>query len=322
MHLEGSLEPELMFALARRRHLDIPFADVEAVRAAYRFSNLQDFLDIYYQGAHVLRAAEDFYALTSAYLQRASEDGVRHVEPFFDPQTHTARGVPFAEVIEGIWAALQDAKMRLGIGSRLILCFLRHLPDGEAVETLRQAEPYLDRIAAVGLDSSEIGHPPQDFAGVFARAKAMGLRLVAHAGEEGPPEYVHQALDVLRIDRLDHGNRAMEDPVLVARLAQMQMALTVCPLSNLKLRVVEDLRDHPLKRMLAAGLRATVNSDDPAYFGGYVCENFVAVADALNLSVADVVQLAKNSFLGSFLPQAEIDRHLADIDRYVVNAAR
>ena len=318
LHLEGSFEPEQMFAIARRNKADIPFKSVEEVRAAYRFSNLQDFLDIYYRSANVLRAEEDFTDLTLAYLQRVAADGVRHAEVFFDPQTHTARGVTFATVAEGILTALAHGEARFGVTSKLILCFLRHLSEEEAFATLKQAEPYLDRIVGVGLDSSEVGHPPSKFARVFAAARGHGLKLVAHAGEEGPADYVWEALDLLHVDRIDHGNRSLDDPKLVARLAAEKMTLTVCPLSNLKLCVVKDMKKHPLKRMLDLGLRATVNSDDPAYFGGYVNANFTAVADALDLSRADLVTLAKNSFLGSFLSDGEKARHLAAVDAYTL----
>jgi len=316
LHLEGSLEPELMFALARRNKIDIPFKTVEEVRSAYRFSNLQDFLDIYYRSAQVLRTEEDFYDLTLAYLTRAAASGVRHAEVFFDPQTHTERGVAFGVVADGILQALSEGEARLGITTKLILCFLRHLSEEDAFAALKAADSWLDRITGVGLDSSELGHPPSKFVRVFDAARAAGLRLVAHAGEEGPPEYVWEALDLLHVDRIDHGNRALEDDMLVARLAAEHMTLTVCPLSNLKLCVVKDLREHPLKRMLALGLRATVNSDDPAYFGGYADENYIAVANALALTKAELVTLAKNSFLGSFLDDSAIARHLAEIDAY------
>ena len=316
LHIEGSLEPEQMFELARRNAIAIPFATVEEVRAAYAFSNLQDFLDIYYQGMGVLITEADFYDLTAAYLARAHADHVRHVEIFFDPQGHTARGVAFATVVAGIIRALDGARERHGISSKLILCFLRHLSEAEAEATLDEALPWLDRIDGVGLDSSELGHPPEKFALVFARARTLGLKLVAHAGEEGPPAYVHEALDVLKVDRIDHGNRSLEDPALVARLAASGMTLTVCPLSNLKLCVVGDIADHPLRTMLNAGLAATVNSDDPSYFGGYVNANYRAVADALDLSKAELVTLARNSFTGSFLDDAEKARHLAAIDAY------
>ncbi len=314
LHIEGSLEPELMFALAERNGVRIPFASVEDVRAAYAFSNLQDFLDIYYAGAGVLQTEADFRDLAMAYFERAAADGVVHGEIMFDPQTHTDRGIAFGTVIEGLLAAMAEAQARLGITSRLIMSFLRHLSEEAAFETLAMAEPWLDRITAVGLDSSELGHPPGKFARVFAAARANGLKLTAHAGEEGPPAYVHEALDVLKVDRIDHGNRALEDGALVARLAAEGMTLTVCPLSNLKLCVVDDLAAHPLDRMLAAGLKVTVNSDDPAYFGGYVLDNYKAVAEARGLSRGDLVQLARNSFTGSFLPPEDVARHIAAID--------
>ena len=316
LHIEGSLEPELMFALARRNGIALPFDSVEAVRAAYEFSRLQDFLDIYYQGAQVLLTEADFRDLALAYFERLAADGGVHAEIFFDPQTHTDRGVPFGVAAEGLLAGMAEAKARFGISSSLILCFLRHLSEEAAFETLKQAEPWLDRIAGVGLDSSEVGHPPEKFARVFAAARAKGLKLMAHAGEEGPPAYVWEALDVLGVDRIDHGNRALEDPALVERLAKDGMTLTVCPLSNLKLCVVDSLDGHPLKRMLDLGLKATVNSDDPAYFGGYLGANWLRTAQALDLSKDQLVTLAKNSFTGSFLPPAEIDRRLAEIDAY------
>lgn len=314
LHIEGSLEPELMFALAERNGVHIPFASVEDVRAAYAFSNLQDFLDIYYAGAGVLQTEADFRDLAIAYFERAAADGVVHAEIMFDPQTHTDRGIAFGTVIEGLLAAMAEAEARLGITSCLIMSFLRHLSEEAAFETLGRAEPWLDRITAVGLDSSELGHPPSKFARVFAAARAKGLKLTAHAGEEGPPAYVHEALDVLGVDRMDHGNRALEDAALVARLAQEGMTLTVCPLSNLKLCVVNDLAAHPIDRMLAAGLRATINSDDPAYFGGYVADNYREVAEARGLSRQDLARLVKNSFIGSFLPPDQVARHLAAID--------
>ena len=316
LHIEGSLEPELMFDLAQRNAVAIPFASVEDVRAAYAFSNLQDFLDIYYQGMGVLQTEQDFYDLTIAYLARAHADAVRHVEIFFDPQGHTARGIAFETVIDGITRALDDAAARTGMTSKLIMCFLRHLSEAEAEATLDEALPFLDRIDGVGLDSSEVGHPPAKFERVFARARGLGLKIVAHAGEEGPPAYVHEALDLLKVDRIDHGNRSLEDPALVARLAAEGMTLTVCPLSNLKLCVVDDIAAHPLKTMLGAGLHATVNSDDPSYFGGYVNANYQAVADALDLSKDDLLTLARNSFTGSFLDDADKARHLAAIDAY------
>ena len=317
LHIEGSLEPELMFALAQRNGVTIPYASVEDVRAAYAFGNLQDFLDIYYAGADVLRTQQDFHDLATAYFDRAAADGVVHAELMFDPQTHTDRGIPFATVIEGLLSACEDAQTRHGISSALILSFLRHLSEEAAFETLAAADPWLDRIAAVGLDSSENGHPPEKFARVFAAAAAKGLRLTAHAGEEGPPAYVYEALDLLHVDRIDHGNRALEDDALVDRLVREGMTLTVCPLSNLKLCVVRDLGDHPIDRMLALGLRATINSDDPAYFGGYIADNYRAAATARGLSRAQIVQLARNSFTGSFLPPEAIAAHLERLDAYL-----
>jgi adenine deaminase len=320
LHIEGSLEPELMFALAARNGIAIPFASVEDVRAAYAFSNLQDFLDIYYAGAGVLQTEADFRDLAMAYFERAAADGVVHAEIMFDPQTHTDRGIAFGTVIEGLLSAMGEAEARLGITSYLIMSFLRHLSEEAAFETLARAEPWLDRITAVGLDSSEVGHPPAKFARVYAAARAKGVKLTAHAGEEGPPAYVHEALDLLGVDRIDHGNRALEDDALVARLAAEGMTLTVCPLSNLKLCVVDDLAYHPLDRMLVAGLKATVNSDDPAYFGGYIADNYRAVAEARGLSRENLVALAKNSFTGSFLPAEAVARHLAAIDAVVAAA--
>jgi adenosine deaminase len=316
LHIEGSLEPEMLMALAKRNKVEIPFATVEDVRAAYRFTQLQDFLDIYYQGAGVLRTEEDFRDLALAYFERARVDSVRHAEIFFDPQTHTARGLPFSVAIEGLLAGMKQAETDLGVTSKLILCFLRHLDEDDALETLRQAEPWLDRLEGVGLDSSEVGHPPEKFAKVFAAAGERGLKRVAHAGEEGPPAYVQSALDVLKIDRLDHGNRAMEDALLVARLAREAMTLTVCPLSNLKLCVVHGMADHPLPEMLKKGLRATINSDDPAYFGGYVNENYRAVAATGQVSRDQFIGLARNSFLGSFLPTEAVAKHLSEIETY------
>ena len=316
LHIEGSLEPEQMFAFARRNRVAIPFDSVEAVRAAYDFSNLQDFLDIYYAGANVLLTEEDFHDLAYAYFERAAADSVRHAEIFFDPQTHTDRGLPFSVAADGLLSGMEAARTELGVTSNLILCFLRHLDEDAALATLKQAEPWLDRIIGVGLDSSEVGHPPSKFRRVFDRAGEMGLKRVAHAGEEGPPEYVYEALDLLKIDRMDHGNRSMEDEGLIRRLAAEQMTLTVCPLSNLKLCVVDDLKDHPVPEMLRQGLHVTLNSDDPAYFGGYVNDNYVRLAEAVGLTGDQVTQIARNSFEGSFLPDADKARHLAEIDRY------
>lgn len=316
LHIEGSLEPELMFALARRNNIAIPFDSVEAVRAAYSFTRLQDFLDIYYQGANVLIHQQDFHDLAAAYFDRVAQDGVVHAEIMFDPQTHTARGIAFDTVIGGLLSAMEEAEAKHGITSRLIMSFLRHLDEDDAFATLDMARPWLDRIEAVGLDSSELGHPPEKFARVFAAARALGLKSVAHAGEEGPPDYVVQALDLLDIDRLDHGNRSLEDAALTARLARTAMTLTVCPLSNLRLCVVDTMDDHPIDRMLREGLRATINSDDPAYFGGYVADNYIAAAEARSLSRDDLVRLARNSFLGSFLPDDAVADHLARLDAY------
>ncbi len=316
LHIEGSLEPELMFALAKRNRLSLPFASVEEVRAAYSFSNLQDFLDIYYQGAAVLLTEEDFHDLAMAYFRRAAADNVRHAEIFFDPQTHTDRGVPLATVMAGLNAAVARARTELGLSVQLILCFLRHLDEAAAFATLKAAEPFFGSLLGVGLDSSELGHPPAKFARVFAAARSHGLKLFAHAGEEGPPAYVWEALDLLHIDRLDHGNRALEDDALVGRLVREQMTLTVCPLSNQKLCVVKDLQQHPLPRMLQLGLRATVNSDDPAYFGGYVNDNFLALANRGLLDAGQCMTLARNSFLGAYLDDATRAAHLAAIDTY------
>ncbi len=315
LHIEGSLEPELMFELARRNRIDIPFASVEDVRAAYNFSNLQSFLDIYYQGMGVLQTEQDFYDLTSAYLKRAQMDNVRHVEIFFDPQGHTDRGIAFETVIGGICRALKDGEADFGISSRLIMCFLRHLSEAAAFETLAEAAPFLDHIAGVGLDSSEIGHPPSKFQRVFDKAREMGLKTVAHAGEEGPPEYIWEALDLLKVERIDHGNAALGDTRLVARLAKEKIALTMCPLSNLKLCVLEDVARHPLKELMQAGLTVTVNSDDPSYFGGYVNANYEAIIDPLELGREDIIQLAKNSVNASFLDAAAKAQLICEIDK-------
>lgn len=319
LHIEGSLEPELMMALAQRNGIELPYKTVDEIRAAYEFSNLQDFLDIYYVGMNVLQTEQDFFDLTWAYLERAHADNVRHVEIFFDPQGHTERGVAFATVIDGLTRALDEAESRWGMTSQLIMCFLRHLSEDAAFETLEQAMGHLERIDGVGLDSSEMGHPPSKFERVFARAGELGLKRVAHAGEEGPPAYIYEALDLLQIDRVDHGNRALEDTALVQRLVDSKMALTVCPLSNLRLCGVERLEDHPLKRMLELGLVATCNSDDPAYFGGYVNDNFRRTAEAVGLTAGEIITLARNSFIGSFLPQDAIARHLAEIDAVIAS---
>jgi adenosine deaminase len=317
IHVEGSLEPELMFALARRNGIRLPYASVEAVRQAYRFRNLQDFLDIYYQGMSVLITEQDFYELAFAYLARAHADNVRHVEMFFDPQGHTSRGIPFATVLDGLSRAIGDAAQKLGVKASLIMCFLRHLEEADAERTLDAAFPFKDRIAGVGLDSSEKGNPPGKFKRVFERAREAGFFLTAHAGEEGPASYVWEALDVLGVARIDHGVRSMEDEPLVDRLARERVPLTVCPLSNVRLRVVEDLAHHPLRRMLDKGLVATVNSDDPAYFGGYVQENYRASAQALRLGRDEVAALARNGIAASLMPTSEKTALLAEIDRVV-----
>jgi adenine deaminase len=304
MHIEGSLEPELMFALAARNGLSLPYADVEALRRAYVFDNLQDFLDIYHEGTLVLRCEQDFYDMTWAYLQRAAADHVLHTEIFFDTQTHTGHGVSADVVISGLHRACVDAQAQLGVSASLILCFLRHLSEAEALEALEQAMPHLDKLVGVGLASSELGHPPEKFVRVFAKARELGLHLVAHAGEEGPPAYIWSALDALKVERIDHGVQAMKDSALIARLTKDRIPLTVCPLSNLKLRVFPRLAQHNLGQMLDAGLVATVNSDDPAYFGGYINENFTQTFAALQLKAQHAYQLAFNSFEASFIDNA------------------
>lgn len=313
LHIEGTLEPELMFKLAQRNRVALPYDSVEAVRRAYVFSDLQSFLDIYYAGCQVLITEQDFYDLTWAYLERAAGQGVRHAEIFFDPQTHTERGIEFETVITGLHRALHDGQNRLGISSGLILCFLRHLSEEAALKTLHAAMPFTEWLAGVGLDSSEVGHPPSKFQRAYQGARDLGLEPVAHAGEEGPASYIWEALDLLGARRIDHGVRCMEDERLVGRLVDEQVPLTVCPLSNVKLRVFSNLREHNLKRMLDRGLLVTVNSDDPAYFGGYVAENFSRTAAALQLEAGDLVRLAQNSFTASFLPDTVKQRHFAEI---------
>ena len=310
IHIEGSLEPEMMFSLAQRNGVELPYNNVNEIREAYRFDCLQDFLDLYYQGMSVLQTQQDFYDLTWAYLQRCARDHVVHTEIFFDPQGHTGRGLEFETVFEGIWSALRDGEHELGISSRVIMCFLRHLDQDDAFATLEQAGPSLDRIEGVGLDSSEVGHPPSKFFAVFDQAGQMGLKRVAHAGEEGPPEYVYEAIDGLRVDRIDHGNRSLEDERLVQRLVELKLPLTVCPQSNLRLAVVADMSEHPIRRMLASGLMVTVNSDDPAYFGGYMNDNFNALVDAVDLSAEEIIKLVRNSFKSSFLDKDAQQKHL------------
>ncbi|MFB3088164.1 MAG: adenosine deaminase [Acidiferrobacterales bacterium] len=322
IHIEGSLEPELMFELAARNNISLPFGSIEEVRKAYNFSDLQSFLNIYYAGAGVLIKEQDFYDMTWAYLKKAHAQNVRHTEIFFDPQTHTNRGVPFETAINGVHAALVDAEHELELSSKLIMCFLRHLSAAAAAETLEQALPFKDWIVAVGLDSAEVGHPPEKFTTVFDRARALGFRTVAHAGEEGPPEYIWQALDLLKVSRIDHGVRCVEDTRLVERLAAEQTPLTVCPLSNVKLRVFDSIEQHNLKELLGLGLCATVNSDDPAYFGGYMTENFLAVQQALALDRDELQRLVRNSFEAAFLDQAERQRFIQELDSYVADTSR
>ena len=320
MHIEGSLEPDMLFDLAKKNNVVLPFKSVVEVRHAYNFTKLQDFLDIYYKGMSVLQTEQDFYDLTYAYLEKSASDNVLHTEIFFDPQGHTERGVEFEVVINGITRALDDGHFNLGISSKLIMCFLRHLSEQDAFQTLEMALPYKDKIIGVGLDSSEIGHPPSKFERVFSKAKEEGFRILAHAGEEGPPEYIWEAINLLKIDRLDHGNRALEDEALIEKLVQMGMALTICPLSNLKLCVVNDLREHPLKYILNKGLKATVNSDDPSYFGGYMNDNFVSITKALNLSKSDLVTLVKNSIDASFLEESRKAVLESKLDKYLEKA--
>ncbi|WP_168389879.1 adenosine deaminase [Acinetobacter indicus] len=305
VHIEGTFEPELMFAIAQRNNIAIPYQSVEEVKEAYNFHNLQSFLDIYYAGANVLVHEQDFYDLAWAYFEKCAEDQVVHTEMFFDPQTHTDRGIAFATVINGLQRACNDAQSKLGISSRLIMCFLRHLSEEAAFATLEQALPYKEQIIAVGLDSSEVGHPPAKFARVFAKAREYGFLVVAHAGEEGPPKYIWEALDLLKVNRIDHGVRSEEDPALMQRLIQDEMPLTVCPLSNLKLCVVQDMQQHNIRRLLQQGVKVTVNSDDPSYFGGYMNDNFIAITEALDLTADELKQLAINSFEASFLPAAQ-----------------
>lgn len=315
IHIEGSLEPELIFELAQRNQIALPYADVEDLRAAYAFTNLQTFLDVYYAGASVLVTDADFDAMAWAYFQRAANDNVVHAEIFFDPQTHTARGIDIGVVIRGLDRAAQRAEAELGLSVRLILCFLRHLSEDDALATLEAALPYRDKFVGVGLDSSEMGHPPEKFERVFARARAHGLRLVAHAGEEGPPAYIRAALDVLHVERIDHGVRCLEDPDLVARLARERMPLTVCPLSNVKLCVFEGLHRHNVRELLAAGLCVSINSDDPAYFGGYLNDNLVQLFESLpQLTAHDAYTMLRNSFEGSFVADEDKSLWIAELD--------
>jgi adenosine deaminase len=316
LHIEGTLEPEMMMALARRNGVTLPFADVDAIRAAYRFDSLQDFLDLYYAGMSVLQTRQDFFDLAFAYLTRMAEQNVRHVEVFFDPQGHTGRGVSFDTVMSGLTDAFDRAQREFGITSKLIMCFLRHLSEEQAFDTLAQGCRCKEHIFGVGLDSSEKGNPPSKFARVYARARQEGFVPVAHAGEEGPAAYVCEALDILKVRRIDHGNRALEDPALVARIARERIPMTVCPLSNKRLQVCPDLRQHPLRRMLEAGLMVSVNSDDPSYFGGYMTENFIAVQEALALTVTEITTLGRNAFTSSFLTDGEKVAALSAFDAF------
>ena len=315
LHIEGSLEPEMAFRLAERNGVPLRYATVEALRAAYAFKNLQEFLDVYYTGMSVLLKEEDFYDLTWACLQRVHADNVVHVELFFDSQAHLERGVPLSVQISGIRRALRQGHEQLGITSKLILSFLRHLPEAHAFETLDKARPFLDQIDGFGLDSSEIGHPPEKFTRVFARCKELGFKITAHAGEEGPPEYIYQALDLLQVDRIDHGNHSLDDAALVRRLTDEGTVLTVCPLSNLKLCVVKNMDEHPVLTMLKRGLKATINSDDPAYFGGYVNDNYRALIEHLPVTREDLYRLSRNSFEGAWLEARDKTKHLNDLNR-------
>ena len=319
LHIEGTFEPDLMFEIARRNNISINYKSVDELKKAYNFNNLQEFLDIYYAGASVLIYEQDFYDLTWAYLTKVHEQNLVHTEIFFDPQTHTDRGISFDTVIQGIHSALEDAKEKLGISSQLIMCFLRHLDEVAAFDTLEQALPYKEWIAGVGLDSSEMGHPPSKFENVFSKALDEGFITVAHAGEEGPAAYVWEAINLLKISRIDHGNRSLEDDQLITHIVEKQIPLTVCPLSNLELKVVDDLKDHPMLQLMEAGLMVTINSDDPAYFGGYMNENYIQIAAALNLSKKQITDLAKNSFKASFLSNVEKEKLINQVEDYYQN---
>lgn len=316
VHIEGTFEPELMFEIAQRNNINIKYKSIDELREAYNFNNLQDFLDIYYAGASVLIHEQDFYDMTWAYMEKLHSQNVLHAEIFFDSQTHTDKGIQFSTVITGIHNALLNAEKKFGMSAKLIMCFLRHLDEEQAFQTLEQSLEYKDLIVAVGLDSSEVGHPPSKFQRVFKKAQAEGFLTVAHAGEEGPPEYVWEALKLLNVARIDHGNRALEDDTLVQLLAQKQIPLTVCPLSNLKLRVVDKLENHPLKKMMNKNLLVTINSDDPSYFGGQLNDNYLRLAKALSLTTDDIYQLAKNSFTASFLSDTEKQNYIKQVDDY------
>ncbi len=317
LHIEGSFEPELMFEIARRNNINIPYNSIEEVKQAYEFNNLQEFLDIYYAGANVLQTEQDFYDLTWAYLTKIHRQNVVHTEIFFDPQTHTERGIAFDTVFNGILRALQDGQTKLSISYNIIMCFLRHLSQAQAIDTLQQALPYKQHIIGIGLDSSEVGHPPAKFEQVFKQAQSEGFLTVAHAGEEGPSEYIWEAIRLLNVKRIDHGNRCLDDDNLVDYIARHKIPLTLCPLSNLKLKVVPDLSNHPVKKLLQKGIVATINSDDPAYFGGYINENFEALADAVNLTENDIITLVKNSFKASFISNEMKQQYLALVDDFV-----
>ena len=319
LHIEGTFEPELMFEIAHRNNIPINYQSVDELKKAYNFNNLQEFLDIYYAGASVLIHEQDFYDLTWAYLTKVHAQNLVHTEIFFDPQTHTDRGISFDTVIQGIHNALIDGKDKLGISSQLIMCFLRHLVEASAFETLEQALPYKNWIAGVGLDSSELGHPPSKFERVFSKAMDEGFISLAHAGEEGPAEYVWEAINLLKVSRIDHGNRSLDDDQLIKYIAEKQIPLTVCPLSNLELKVVEDLKDHPLLQLMEAGVMVTINSDDPAYFDGYMNENYIQIATALNFSKKQIAQLAKNSFKASFLPDKKKEKLISQVENYYQN---
>ena len=319
LHIEGTFEPDLMFEIARRNNISINYKSVDELKKAYNFNNLQEFLDIYYAGASVLIYEQDFYDLTWAYLTKVHEQNLVHTEIFFDPQTHTDRGISFDTVIQGIHSALEDAKEKLGISSQLIMCFLRHLDEVAAFDILEQALPYKEWIAGVGLDSSEMGHPPSKFENVFSKALDEGFITVAHAGEEGPAAYVWEAINLLKISRIDHGNRSLEDDQLIKHIVEKQIPLTMCPLSNLELKVVDDLKDHPMLQLMEAGLMVTINSDDPAYFGGYMNENYIQIAAALNLSKKQITDLAKNSFKASFLSDVEKEKLMNQVEDYYQN---
>ncbi len=317
LHIEGTLNPELMFKIAKRNKIEIKYKSVDELKKAYEFSNLQDFLNLYYAGAEVLRKEEDFYEMTCAYLEKASSQNILHCEIFFDPQTHTNRGIKFETVINGIHRAITDASKNIGISTKLIMCFLRDLDEDSAIKTLQEALPHKDKIIAVGLDSAEVGNPPSKFKNVFNMAHREGFLTVAHAGEEGPADYVWEALEHLNVSRIDHGNNSMDDDSLIDELAKSKMPLTVCPLSNLKLKIVDDLKKHPLKKMIQKNLLVTINSDDPAYFGGYVNENYSAIANALDLSKEEICQLAKNSFQASFLDDDQKEKMMGKVDDYL-----